>query len=485
MIRRGWAALLLVASIALAGCGGGDDGGGSEGSLGESLGYMPKDSALVVTFETDASGEQYKNIDKILGRFPFGGQVKNQLRQLYARSGRDYDQDVKPQLGNPVVIGSADTEALSRDDARGALLIAWKSNDEDKLRETLEGNGQRKVGTIEGAEAYEAADGFVSTIRDKQFVGAYSRPLLAAALKDHGGGDKMTENDLTGSFEGLPAEPIARFYGDAEVLLGTSPETETARQVKWVGGLRTFAATLNIEGDGVALDARVNTEGVTPEDLPIAAGDKPPALARFGDYSVGLRDISQSAHFVEDTAAKTDPEGFADYDKRKQAFGKKLKIDVDRDLIDQLNGDATVAGGLDGSFALRSSVRDPAAMKATLAKMADAGRVGDSTLSEEAGLIKSTGDGDTTYFGMVGDVFVAGPTPDGAKQLAAVPTEPAPDTKGALVFVADGEAIAKAILRRSGQNQAAGLFAGPIGDLTAYVSASPGGLRAHAKLKVE
>jgi hypothetical protein len=55
-----------------------------------------------------------------------------------------------------------------------------------------------------------------------------------------------------------------------------------------------------------------------------------------------------------------------------------------------------------------------------------------------------------------------------------------------MVFVADGESIAKAILQRSGQGGgAAGLFTGPIGDVTAFVTAGPDGMRARAKLKIE
>jgi hypothetical protein len=482
---RRFALVLLALAALLSGCGGGNGGGSSKGDLGDSLGYLPKDAALVVTFETDTTGGQYKNIDRILGKFPFGGQVKNQLRQMYARTGRDYDRDVQPMTGNPVVIGSADTKTLGRGDGRDALLIAWKTRDEKKLRETFSAGNQQKVGTIEGADAYEAADGFVSTVKGDQFVGAYSRPLLAAALKNHGGDGQMKEGDLNAPFAGLPADPIMRVYGDAQALLESSPKTATARQVKWVGGLRKFAATVSIEGDGVTLDGRVNTEGVGPQDLPIAAGDASPALARFGDYSVGQRNLAQTIHFAEATAAKADPQGFADYAKRKQAFGKKLKIDPDRDLIDQLSGDATLAGGLDGSWAIRSAVRDPAAMKATLAKMANAGRIGKSTLSRSDGLIKSTGDGTPAYFGMVGDVFVAAPTPDGAKQLAAVSPAPVQGARGALVLLADGEAIAKSILQRSGQGGAVSLFTGPIGDVTGYVTAAPGGLRAHAKLKVE
>jgi hypothetical protein len=56
-----------------------------------------------------------------------------------------------------------------------------------------------------------------------------------------------------------------------------------------------------------------------------------------------------------------------------------------------------------------------------------------------------------------------------------------------MAAIADGEAIAKAVLARQGGGGALGgqFFTGPVGDLTAWVSTSPDGLRANMKLKIE
>ena len=481
--RRRIAVVLAAILALLAGCGGGDKA--SQGSIAESLGYLPKDSALVVALDTDTKSGQYKNIDRVLGRFAFGGQIKNQLRQLYARGGRDYDRDIAPLLGNPVVIGSADTNALLRGETRGALLVAWKTKDADKMRKSIKAMGQRKIGTIEGADAYEAPDGFVSTARGDQFVGSYSRPLLAQALKTHGGPGKMTEADLDGDFQGLPDDSILRVTGDAHALINSSPESAAARKIKWVAGLRRFAAALTVDGDGVAVDARVATEGVGEGDLPIAGGDASPALARFSDYSLGARDLSHAARFILGAVRSTDPPEFADFEKQARTFRQKTGVDVERDLIDQFSGGTTVAGGFDGSYGLRATVGDPAAMRSTLAKLGRAGRVDDTTFSQEGGLVKAVDDDGPTYLGMIGDVFVAGPDPGVARQLASVDPAPVDGARGSIVFVTDGEKIANTIIKRSGRNGSAALFTGPIGDLTAWVTASPTGLLGHAKLKVE
>ena len=487
MTLRRLTPLLLVLALVLviAGCGG-DDDDAKKGTLAEPLSYLPKDSAIVAVFDTDVSGDQYRNLDRLLAKFPFGGQLKNQLKQSTAQSGVNYDSDLKPLLGNQLVFAAPDARSITDAADEDVYVVAFEAKDGGKLREVLgKDRSQTKGEKLDGADTWQSQDGSALTVRGDTLVGASDRPQLEAALKRKDAGDTLTEDDFNSAFEGLPTDAVMRVYGDAQALIASLPEAATARQVKWVGGLRKFAVTAGVQGDGVAVDARVVTEGVGEQDLPMASGDAAPAVARFGDYSVGVRDPSQMFRFGLSAVERTDPEEFEEFEKTKAEISEKLKVDIQSDLIGQLNGDTTVAGGLDGSWALRAAVKDPAAMKSTLDKMADAGRVGDTTYSREGGLIKSSGDGDPSYFGMVGDVFVAGPTPDEAKQLESVDTRPIDGAKGAFNFVADGEAIAKLAIQRSGQNQAAGLFTGPIGDLLSYVSATPGGLRAHAKLKIE
>jgi hypothetical protein len=482
-------ALLLTALLALvaAGCGGGDKGSGG-GSLDDSLGYLPKNAPLVVTVDTDVNGEQYKNLDKLAAKFPFAGQVKNQLKQSISASGVSYDKDVKPLLGNQLVIGATDARALTASGADDKFVVVFPSKDGGKLRAAIEkSKSQQKAGKLDGSDLYKStSDASVFVIKGDTLVGANDQPTLEAALTRHDGGDKLTENDLNAAFQDLPPQSLVRVYGDAQALIEADPSTATARQVKWVGGLRKFGVTFTAEADGLALDGRVATEGVGAQDLPLAAGDQSPAMARFGDWSSALRNPAQTWRFIENVARTTDSTGFKDFEARKQAIGKKAGIDVDRDLVDQFSGDGTAAGGLDGSWAIRSQVKDPAAMRATLKKLVAARRVSGVSFAQSDGLVESTGkDGGKTYFGMVGDVFVAAKDPAKAKELATVEPRPVSGLKGALVAVVDGEALAKTALQQTGQGGgAAGLFTGPIGDLTTYVTASPNAVRGRVKLKI-
>ncbi len=99
---------LSILAIAIAGCGGGD--GGSSGSPLESgLSFLPKDAPFVVAIDTDVEGGQYENLSTLVNKLPLGGQIEKQLKQQIESSGGDvsYDDDIKPLLGNPFVVGAA------------------------------------------------------------------------------------------------------------------------------------------------------------------------------------------------------------------------------------------------------------------------------------------------------------------------------------------------------------------------------------------
>ena len=487
-MSRRLTALLLIALLALvAGCGGGDDEGGSAGDLGDSLGYLPKDAPLVGTFDSDVDSQQYKNLDRLLSKFPFGGQVKNQIKQAIDEEGADYEKDVKPLLGGELVIGATDARTLVDDSAPDQYVFAYTASGGDLKEAVGKDSSYKEAGQLEGGTLFESTeDRTVVVVKGDTMVGAESRAGVQAAFDRHDGDDKLTEEDFNGAFQDLPANPIMRIYGDAQALLEADPEAAEARKVKWVAGLRKFGVTVNAEGDGLALDAHLSTEGVAAADLPIAGGDQSPALARFSDYSFAQRNLSQSWNFIVSVAAATDAKGFKDYQRDKERANKDLGIDVDRDFIAQFTGDTTFAGGLDGSWSLRSAVKDPAAMRDTVEKLGKSGGTRDLKLTPAGDLVLADDGEDRAFFGMVDDVFVAGLTPDAARQIATVEPRRVRGTKGSMVFVADGEQIAKQILERRGQGGgAAGLFTGPIGDLTAYVSAAPDGMRARAKLKIE
>ena len=489
MTRRP-AAFLTVALVALAaGCGGSDGGGGK--SAGELLGYLPDDAPLVAIVDTDTSGEQFKNVDRLLGKFPFGGQVKSQIKQSMQQDGIDYDKDLKPLLGNELVIGSPDARTLVDEAAKNQYVVAWNVKDGEKFKELIKREGDsRESGEVGGETAYESDDGSVVVLKGDTLVGANDRPALEAALEQKDGDGGLTEDKFNAALEGLPDDALVRVYGDAQKLLEADPATATARRVKWVGGLRTFGATATAEGDGVAIDARVNTEGVGEQDLPLAPDDdKQAEVPRERDFGVALRNARQLFHFIENTAKAVDPEGFTQFETGKKAIGAQLGIDVDGDLVEQFTKTTAVVGGVDGTWAVRSEVENPLKMVDTLNQMTEKGRAGDLRFTEAGDdlVLATDEDGDRFYFGIKNGVLVGSQDPKQALAAAELDPQELPDVKASFVAVADGQSIAKQILAAQGGSGALGgqFFTGAVGDVTAWISTSTDGMRAHAKLKIE
>ena len=74
-----------------------------------------------MSIDTELDGDQYKALDSILGKFPFGDRTVEELiaRIAGADSGVNFE-DVEPIL-NPFVVGALDVGSRSSATSRGRL----------------------------------------------------------------------------------------------------------------------------------------------------------------------------------------------------------------------------------------------------------------------------------------------------------------------------------------------------------------------------
>ena len=66
--------------------------------------YLPAGSPLVLSIATDPNGSAIHGVNALLGQFPFASLGIGALKQKLQQSGINYDGDVKPLFGNPVLI---------------------------------------------------------------------------------------------------------------------------------------------------------------------------------------------------------------------------------------------------------------------------------------------------------------------------------------------------------------------------------------------
>jgi hypothetical protein len=478
--------------VVVAGCGGnkGASGSGSD-RLGEALGYMPANSIVVVAFDTDLNGDQQGNVDALLNKFPFGTQAKAQLEQSFGKQGVSFEKDITPLLGAPAVIGTADPASLNHHEADSSTpdkwVVAFPAKDGGKLLDLVKKDGQA-AGRIGGQTAYKSGS-MLLVVKGDTLIGSEDRGELDAALTRGADGSGLTKDRFDSAFTNLPQQALVKSWVDVQALLGTDPHARAARTAKYLGAMRLGGLTLTANADGVSLDGFLATEGVTPADLPFAAGpDGPGVVRRRGDVGFAIRDLRQTILFAEGVANVVDPAGFAGFQKKKEAEGKAAGIDIDKDIIAQLGGPSYVSVDLTGQAAFRADVNDPGALAATLDKIGKSGGIGKVKLKKgNAGFWDGVDESGTPFvIGMSQDHLVIAPDEQRALEMAALAPQPVAGAQGAGVVNADGAAIADQIIKRMGRGGLAStLITGPLGSLGGWLHAEPNGLRGHLKLNVK
>ncbi len=483
------ASLIAVAAVvALAGCG----SDSTSSPLEEGLGYLPKDAPFVVSIDTNVQGSQFKSIGAILDKFPLGGQIKQSLETRLRRNSKvSFNNDIKPILGNPFVVGGIHAKSVTDGRKDNEFVGSLKAKDKDKLVSLVKKQGAKDDGDKNGAKLYKDNNGAEFAIKDDVLVVAGSKPILEAALARRDGDSHMAQDTFDKGVEGLPKDALVRVYADVAGLIRSDPASKDAQRIKWVNSLTTLGATLQTRDDAVNVDFKLKAKpGLTDSDLPVAAGDKAPGVVeRNGEVGFSLRDPSQLIKFAQSAAQAVSPASFGQYTAGKTQIQQRYHVNLDTDVIDQLNDDMATTTSVNGKSSSRVELKDPAAFKRTLKKIAPAL----PDLSSGAAAISLPKNGQDLYglsmrggrkfvFGVIGKVFVVSNSAADAKSFAAESPTQIGDAKGAGVLKADAEQVANAALARLGPRLGLGgafgtrLFTRPLGALNGSVSSTTSGM---------
>ena len=486
------AALLVAAALTFSACGGGDSGS----PLDQALSYVPADAPLAFTLSTDIEGEQYQRLGNLIERFPGGDQLVQGIQSGIEEGDVDFDEEIRPLLGNELVVAAPDVESLNAEEDQfvGALPV----EDTEALQALVDKRGATEVSEVEGATLYDLEDGGFLGVDEEVAVFADTQESLEAAISQSAAGDGLTEDAFNEALGDLPEDALMRVYADMAAILAADPEAEQAQQVAWVGALQTLGLTASAVEEGLAIDINATTdpEGLSEDQLPIAAGaeEPPPVVAEDDEVGLGLRDPSQIADFAQRAAEEA---GAGEVELAKSQVSERLGIDLDEDVIDQLTGEASVAVGLQGDVRLRSELADPAAFEDTLDQISQrlpqaASGIGAQGLRLEAPSGGSnlyelrTPDGPPLSLGVVGGQLVAAEDEQQAQALAAAAPEEVPDAEGSVTMRADASTIAEQAVAPFapllGDPQP---FVEPLGDLTGSFEADTSGLRGQFLLTVE
>lgn len=484
-------ALALSAALALAACGGDDD---ADTPLGKALSYIPADAPLALTISTDVEGEQYQQLGDLIERFPGGDQVVQGLRSSIEAQGTDFDEEIRPLLGNDLVVGAPDAEALSSDE--GQFVGALQVNDTETLQQVIDDQQPTEAGEIDGAQLYGFEDDTFIAVDDDVVVFSDTQEQLEAALVQSGEDDSLTEDTFNEALGDAPEDAPLRVYANLPPILEADPEAQQAQDVAWVGALETVGLTASAEEEGLVLDLDVatNPEGLTEDDLPIASGaeDPPPVVADDDQIGIGIRDPSQVADFAQLAAEQA---GAGEVALAKSQISDQLGIDIDDDVIGQLTGEAAVTVDLTGQVGFRSELQDPAAFGDTLEQISDELPQAAAGLGAPGVQLAPTGggfyelrapDSPPVSVGVVGGVLAIAGTQQEAQRLAGAAPQEVPDAAGSVTMRADASTLAEQALEPLALLVGdPAQFTEPLGDLTGSMESDTSGLRGRFLLTVE
>ena len=98
MVRFFQIAALIALALALSGCGAKDEAATASGAK-----IVPASAPAFVSIDSDLSSDQWKQVDELLRKFPARSMLVGELRSsLEEDSGLDYEDDIKPALGDEV-----------------------------------------------------------------------------------------------------------------------------------------------------------------------------------------------------------------------------------------------------------------------------------------------------------------------------------------------------------------------------------------------
>jgi hypothetical protein len=401
--------------------------------------------------------------------------------------GINYDADVRPLLGNPLVFG-ASTQTVSSATGR-QVVFAWVVKDAGTFRADLKKSGAHSTGTRDGATLYPFGAGSLA-VTGSTVVASGDSAALNAALDRHAHGAGMTSGYYERAVKGLPGNALVYVFGSLTQAL-SRPRAANARRVPWVAAVKSYAVAVSASTRGLALQYRVDTSGgaLTSSQLPFAPGSAAPGLAGTMPIAVGIHDPAHAIAFIESVVQATNPTKFGAFRSRQASLQRSTGVDFDS-LARLLTGDLIINSDLHTTMA-RATVSNAGAARHVLSKLASAPP---RLLFTNAATIKRLPGGfyeivrpggAVVTAGVIGSQLVAGRATAGQlRAFAAAPATPAAGAHGALAFrVALADLLHLALHRTP--SKAAQVVLGLLGDITGWTADTPSALTGNATLQVK
>ncbi len=475
--------LLLLAGLALVGCGSSRSSSSPNPAQTEAS-YFPASSPFVMSVATDPGSSAIKNAEGLASRFPFASFGESALTSKLQQVGINYQTDVRPLLGNPVMVGISGSTTNANVQTR--VLFVWMTKDSAALGRLISKLHLQRAQTHGGATLYDLGPATLA-VDGATVLAADSPEEVTTAIDRHANGSGITSSAFSHAFTGLPQGSLIQAFGNLTSVL-SQPSAAKAKRVPWVAALRGYAVTGNASSSGLNFQYRLDTSGATlnSSQVPLAPGAPTPALAGNQPINAGVANPAHIAAFAEAAEQATDPAAYGRFLRRQAGLRAKTGVDLNS-LLKLLTGELIVQSDTHTTVG-RAAVSDPAAAKRTLSKLMSNPRAiaarAQSVRHLPGGFYAIKEPHQLITIGMAGNQLVVGKaTPAQLRAFAAAPTAPTSGTQGSVVFRVALTQLLHVALRHA-PSQITQAILSSLGDITGSVSAGTTELTGTATLAV-
>jgi hypothetical protein len=478
--------LALLCALAVAGCGS-SKSAGSPNPVNTELSYFPANSPFVMSVVTDPNSSAVAGAHDLINDFPIASFGESALMQKLNQEGIDYENDIRPLFGNPLMFGLTNS-GISTSSGSSGVLVVWVTKDAGELNALLKKlGGFHSAGSHDGATLYSAGGSATFAVDGATLVFGATSTVVDAALDRHAQGGGITSSQYAQALTGLPQNSLIEAFGNLAAVLAR-PAAAKASQVPWVSALRTYATSISANSSGLTFQYRLDTTGrqLTQAEVPLAPATVPPTLAGALPIAAGIEDPAHIVAFVESAEQASSPASYAKFLRRQARIRAKTGVDLNS-VLKLATGSLMISSDTRATMG-RVGLSNPAAAASALSKlMTQPHSVFDKSTSVHrlgGGFYAINESHQTITVGVVGSQLLVGKaTPAQLRSFAAAPAAQAAGAQGSVAFQIALIQLLKITLKNALPKEAQGAL-GALGDITGWAAATPSALTGSATLAV-